>query len=135
MGVGGQSLELSNNLRKSFCSDDNSVKTLWGQLTACPYTFRRPYKSSYPRWKMKNLPWVDNCHDLPHAGEIRLSFLTISHNDPFGLFFNKNIQCLKADMTTTTIDFFGSVTFILFTLIFFWLFLWNNYEDFKRFPF
>ena len=68
---------------------------------------------------MKNLPWVDNCHDLPHAGEIRLSFLTISHNDPFGLFFNKNIQCLKTDMTTTTIDFFGSVTFIEIYIIHF----------------
>jgi hypothetical protein len=75
---GGQSLELTNNLRKYFCSDDNSVKTLWGQLTACPHMFRHPYRSSYPRWKMKNLPWVDNCHDLPHAGEIRLSILTIS---------------------------------------------------------
>ena len=46
---GAESLELTNNLRKSFCSDDNSVKTLWGQLTACLHTFRQPCNSSYPR--------------------------------------------------------------------------------------
>ena len=131
--LGGR-VELTNNLWKSFCSDDNSVKIRWGQLTACPHMFRHPYRSSYPRWKMKNLPWVDNCHDLPHAGEIRLSFLTISHNDPFGLFFNKNIQCLKTDMTTPTIAFFGSMTFIEIYIIHFDFslrFLWKNCHNFN----
>ena len=99
----------------------NGTKLAIFSMLAVVYIFT--VSSTYPRWKMKNLPWVDNCHDLPHAGEIRLSFLTISHNDPFGLFFNKNIQCLKTDMTTTTKDFFGSVIFIEIFIILFCCYL------------